>query len=135
MMLREMRFWALASFLASQLCFVSNAKADWVRFSENELGDIFFYDSASVKKESHPIVWILINYQQPVRLNKSIIQSTKIMIQMYCKDRSIRELAHFEYSGINGEGKLVRSNESGGAWTSVLKETPEEDMVKILCGK
>lgn len=114
---------------------VVEAHADWVRFSENELGDIFFYDSASTKKDSHPIVWILINYHRPVRVDKSVIQSAKLMTQIYCKDKSVRELAVFEYSGINGEGKLVRSSESGSLWTPVAKESPEEDLSQILCGK
>ncbi|MFM7632759.1 MAG: surface-adhesin E family protein [Betaproteobacteria bacterium] len=129
----EIRLLAVATFLASLLFCAPNANAEWVRFSENELGDIFFYDTASVKKDSHPIAWILINYQSPVRINKSVIQSSKIMIQIYCKDKSIRELANFEYGGFNGEGKVIRSNESGGAWTPALKQTPEEDMYKILC--
>ena len=97
------------------------------------LGDIFFYETGSVKKDSHPIVWILINFQHPLKLNKSVVQSTKILVQVFCKDRSIRELANFEYSGFNGQGKLIRSNESGGPWTPAAKETPEEDIYKILC--
>lgn len=132
-MFREIRFWLLAVFLVGQSLCASEVRAEWIRFSENELGDIFFYETGSVKKDSHPIVWILINFQYPVKLNNSVVQSAKILIQVFCKDRSIRELANFEYSGFNGQGKLVRSNESGGPWAPAAKETPEEDIYKILC--
>lgn len=48
-------------------------------------------------------------------------------------NRSIRELENFEYSGLNGQEKLIRSNESGGPWITTVKEIPEEDIYKILC--
>jgi hypothetical protein len=113
----------------------SKARADWQRFSENELGDIFFYDKADIKKNDIVTVWILINYQSPVRVNKSIIQSTKVMTQIYCKDKTIRSLASFEYSGFNGEGKLIRSVESSEAWTVAAPATPEEDIVQVVCAR
>jgi hypothetical protein len=65
--------------IASIIMLHTEARADWQRFSENELGDIFFYDKADIRKNDTVTVWILINYQSPVRLSKSIIQSTKIM--------------------------------------------------------
>ncbi len=111
----------------------SEARAEWQRFSENELGDIFFYEKADIKKNDIATVWILINYQSPVRVNKSIIQSTKVMTQIYCKDKTIRSLASFEYSGFNGEGKLIRSVESSEAWTVAAPATPEEDIVQVVC--
>ena len=113
----------------------SEARADWQRFSENELGDIFFYDKADIRKNDTVTVWILINYQSPVRLSKSIIQSTKVMTQIYCKDKTIRSLASFEYSGFNGEGKLIRSSESSEAWATAELASPEEDIVQIACNR
>ena len=111
----------------------SEARAEWQRFSENELGDIFFFEKADIKRNDIATVWILINYQTPVRVNKSIIQSTKVMTQIYCKDKTIRSLASFEYSGFNGEGKLIRSVESSEAWTVAAPATPEEDIVQVVC--
>ena len=121
--------------IASIVILHSEARADWQRFSENELGDIFFYDKADIRKNDTVTVWILINYQSPVRLSKSIIQSTKIMTQIYCKDKTIRSLASFEYSGFNGEGKLIRSSESSEAWATAELASPEEDIVQIVCNR
>jgi hypothetical protein len=121
--------------IASIIMLHTEARADWQRFSENELGDIFFYDKADIRKNDTVTVWILINYQSPVRLSKSIIQSTKIMTQIYCKDKTIRSLASFEYSGFNGEGKLIRSSESSEAWATAELASPEEDIVQIVCNR
>jgi hypothetical protein len=128
-------FRGLALVFASIMLLHSEARADWQRFSENELGDIFFYDKADIKKNDIVTVWILINYQSPVRVNKSIIQSTKVMTQIYCKDKTIRSLASFEYSGFNGEGKLIRSSESSEAWATAELASPEEDIVQIVCNR
>ena len=119
--------------VASIMMLHSEARAEWQRFSENELGDIFFFEKADIKKNDIATVWILINYQSPLRVNKSIIQSTKVMTQIYCKDKTIRSLASFEYSGFNGEGKLIRSVESSEAWTVAAPATPEEDIVQVVC--
>lgn len=125
----------LVLIIASIVMLHSEARADWQRFSENELGDIFFYDKDNIKKNDSVTVWILINYQSPVRVGKSIIQSTKVMTQIYCKDKTIRSLASFEYSGFNGEGKLIRSSESSEAWAVAELASPEEDIVQIACNR
>ncbi len=132
-MRKKSTFWILTFTLAAQLALLPEARAEWERFSENELGDIFFYDKNSVKKDAYVMVWVLINYQKPVKVEKSVIQSAKIMIQLFCKDNVIRSLASFEYSGFNGQGKLVRSSESNDAWASIRQESPEKDIAQILC--
>ena len=134
-MRKKSTFWILTFTLAAQLALLPEARAEWERFSENELGDIFFYDKDNIKKNDSVTVWILINYQSPVRLSKSIIQSTKVMTQIYCKDKTIRSLASFEYSGFNGEGKLIRSSESSEAWATAELASPEEDIVQIVCNR
>lgn len=111
----------------------SAAVADWVRYSENEIGDVFFYDNKSVKKEESPTVWILINYKAPLKHHNYVVYSTKYLMQAYCKEKSTRELSSYGYSQTHGEGKIVHIRESGGKWAPVTAGSAEEDFFNLLC--
>jgi hypothetical protein len=110
-----------------------NATAGWVKLSENEIGDIFYYDTATVVKTDTRTIWILINYGSPDKSRSQEIQSVKYLMQANCSDRSTRELMSYSYSRLNGEGKPVISSESGGKWQTVQRNSPEEDFYKFLC--
>ena len=107
--------------------------ADWVRYAENEIGDVFFYEDKSVKKEENPTVWILIDYKTPLKHHNYTVQSTKYLLQAYCKERSTRELSSYGYAQTHGEGKIVHIRESGGKWAPVSPGSAEEDFFNLLC--
>ncbi len=117
------------------VCFSGDARAAWVKLSENELGDIFYYDTATIIKNDMRTIWILINYGTPDKSRAQEVQSVKYLMQANCSDKSTRELMSYSYSRPNGEGKPFISSESGGKWQGVQRNSPEEDFYKLLCKK
>jgi hypothetical protein len=114
---------------------VSNTYADWVKLSQNEIGDHFYYDTATISKTDTRTIWILINYGRPDKSRAQEIQSVKYLMQANCSDKSTRELMSYSYSRSNGEGKPVVSSDSGGKWQSLQRNSPEEDFYNLLCKK
>lgn len=112
-----------------------DASAAWIRLSENEIGDIFYYDTATIVKTDTRTIWILINYASPDKSRPQEVQSVKYLMQANCSDKSTRELMSYSYSRPNGVGKPVISSESGGKWQGVQRDSPEEDFYKLLCKK
>ena len=113
----------------------ADAAAAWVKLSENEIGDIFYYDTATIVKTDMRTIWILINYATPDKSRPQEVQSVKYLMQANCSDKSTRELMSYSYSRSNGVGKPVISSESGGKWQGVQRDSPEEDFYKLLCKK
>jgi hypothetical protein len=111
------------------------ASAAWVKLSQNELGDIFYYDTTTISKTETRTIWILINYGKPDKSRAQEIQSVKYLMQANCSDKSTRELMSYSYSRLNGEGKPVVSSDSGGKWQNLQRNTPEEDFYNLLCKK
>ena len=111
------------------------ASAAWVKLSQNELGDIFYYDTTTISKTETRTIWILINYGKPDKHRAQEIQSVKYLMQANCSDKSTRELMSYSYSRLNGEGKPVVSSDSGGKWQNLQRNTPEEDFYNLLCKK
>jgi hypothetical protein len=109
--------------------------ADWIKQSQNEIGDTFYYDSSTISKTDTRTIWILINYGSPDKSRTQMIKSVKYLMQANCSDRSTRELMSYSYSRSNGEGKPVVSSDSGGKWQSVQRNSPEEDFYYFLCKK
>lgn len=134
--MEKIRFSSVVVIRLCALLFVAlagNATAAWVKLSENEIGDIFYYDTTTVVKTDTRTIWILINYGSPDKSRPQEIQSVKYLIQANCSERSTRELMSYSYSRLNGEGKPVISSESGGKWQAVQRNSPEEDFYKFLC--
>ena len=115
------------------LCLAGNVAAAWVKLSQNELGDTFYYDSATISKTETRTVWILMNFGTPDKIKLQEIQSVKYLMQANCSDRSTRELMSYSYARPNGEGKPVVTNESGGKWQNLQRNSPEEDFFLLLC--
>ena len=109
--------------------------AAWVKLSQNEIGDNFYYDTATVSKTDTRTVWILINYGKPDKSRAQEIHSVKYLMQANCSDKSTRELMSYSYSRSNGEGKPVVSSDTGGKWQSLQRNSPEEDFYNLLCKK
>ncbi|MEY4466679.1 MAG: hypothetical protein RIR21_472 [Pseudomonadota bacterium] len=113
----------------------STASAAWVKLSQNEIGDNFYYDTATISKTDTRTVWILINYGKPDKSRAQEIQSVKYLMQANCSDKSTRELMSYSYSRSNGEGKPVVSSDAGGKWQILQRNSPEEDFFNLLCKK
>ena len=113
----------------------STASAAWVKLSQNEIGDNFYYDTATVSKADTRTVWILINYGKPDKSRAQEIQSVKYLMQANCSDKSTRELMSYSYGRSNGEGKPVVSSDTGGKWQNLQRNSPEEDFFNLLCKK
>jgi hypothetical protein len=109
--------------------------AAWVKLSQNEIGDIFYYDTATISKTDLRTIWILINYGKPDKSRAQEIQSVKYLMQANCSDKSTRELMSYSYSRSNGEGKPVVSSDAGGKWQNLQRNSPEEDFYNLLCKK
>jgi len=114
---------------------VGAASAAWVKLSQNEIGDNFYYDNATITKTDARTIWILINYGKPDKSRAQEIQSVKYLMQANCSDKSTRELMSYSYSRSNGEGKPVVSSDTGGKWQSLQRNSPEEDFYNLLCKK
>ena len=121
--------------LLTLISLASTVSAAWVKLSKNEVGDDFYYDTATVSKTDTRTIWILINYGKPDKSRAQEIQSVKYLMQANCGDKSTRELLSYSYSRPNGEGKLVVSRDSGGKWQSLQINSPEEDFYNLLCKK
>ena len=106
--------------------------AAWVKLSQNEIGDNFYYDTATVSKTDTRTVWILINYGKPDKSRAQEIQSVKYLMQANCSDKSTRELMSYSYSRSNGEGKPVVSSDAGGKWQSLQRNSPERRNFHLL---
>jgi hypothetical protein len=117
------------------LSLTKNATAAWLKLSKNEIGDNFYYDTATISKTDTRTIWILINYGSPDKSRAQEVQSVKYLMQANCSDKSTRELMSFSYSRPNGEGKPVVSSDSGGKWQSLQRNSPEEDFYNLLCKK
>jgi hypothetical protein len=113
----------------------STVSAAWVKLSQNEIGDNFYYDTATISKTDTRTVWILINYGKPDKSRAQEIQSVKYLMQANCSDKSTRELMSYSYSRSNGEGKPVVSSDAGGKWQILQRNSPEEDFFNLLCKK
>jgi hypothetical protein len=111
------------------------ASAAWVKLSQNEIGDNFYYDTTTISKTDIRTIWILINYGKPDKSRAQEIQSVKYLMQANCSDKSTRELMSYSYSRSNGEGKPVVSSDAGGKWQSLQRNSPEEDFYNLLCKK
>lgn len=111
------------------------ASAAWVKLSQNEIGDNFYYDTTTISKTDIRTIWILINYGKPDKSRVQEIQSVKYLMQANCSDKSTRELMSYSYSRSNGEGKPVVSSDAGGKWQSLQRNSPEEDFYNLLCKK
>lgn len=113
----------------------SAVSAAWVKLSQNEVGDIFYYDTATISKTDLRTIWILINYGKADKSRAQEIQSVKYLMQANCSDKSTRELMSYSYSRSNGEGKPVVSSDAGGKWQNLQRNSPEEDFYNLLCKK
>jgi hypothetical protein len=111
------------------------ASAAWVKLSQNEIGDNFYYDTTTISKTDTRTVWILINYGKPDKSRAQEIHSVKYLMQANCSDKSTRELMSYSYSRSNGEGKPVVYSDKGGKWQSQQRNSPEEDFYNLLCKK
>ena len=117
------------------LHFAGTASAAWVKLSQNEIGDNFYYDTATISKTDTRTIWILINYGKPDKSRAQEIQSVKYLMQANCSDKSTRELMSYSYGRPNGEGKPVVSSDTGGKWQILQRNSPEEDFFNLLCKK
>ena len=134
--MKKMRFSFVVVTRLCSLLLISlteDATAAWVKLSENEIGDIFYYDTSTIVKTDTRTIWILMNYGIPDKSRTQEIQSVKYLMQANCSGKSTRELMSFSYSRPNGEGKPVISSDTGGKWQGVQRNSPEEDFYKFLC--
>jgi hypothetical protein len=91
-------------------------------------------DPASVRKtENGRRAWVMDSYQQPQTNSLGTFQSTKILREVDCSGGRSRYLQGHAYSGQMGEGSLVHSVTTSGAWSFVVPESGGETSLKAIC--
>lgn len=113
----------------------SNATAEWIDVGGNDYSTIFA-DPATIRKVG--------NYEEMLSLydtdiaevvGKISFKSSKSLDEYDCKEKQLRTLAFYWYSGNMGEGKILYSNTVANNWNPDVPKSINETLWKIACGK
>lgn len=103
--------------------------SDWKEFSKTK-EDKFYIDKDSISKldDNTYTYWILRS-----SLKEESIKSTKTKDTMDCKKREYRLTYMIQYSGVMGQGNVVKEGKISDGVSPVRPDTMEEDIYKFVC--
>lgn len=121
---------AIVFLLAMLSAVATPASAEWKLIAENNLGDQFFVDLATLKKGTRPRAWFMTNYSARTKFGDL---SSITLREADCSEEKIRYLAGRFYTEPMGGGALSGSSDQPQEWGYVSPSSIEKEMLRILC--
>jgi hypothetical protein len=109
----------------------TSAWAEWVEFSKNQDGSMFFIDPATKKGGSRPRVWVWGIYAQPMSFG---IRSFKSLREADCNAGRSRDLTVTYYLDIDAKS-MRHQDTKPDEWSYPMPGTVEETFYIYLCDK
>jgi len=117
----------LSIFLLTYSC---NLMADWIGYSNEANGDLFFFDNSRVKKSGEQVnVWTRVKYKTSV-MGASSYQS---LLKLDCQENTETVLQSTFYSDAEWKKPAMATNTNAKPKNLVKPNSATERLVKILC--
>jgi len=112
------------------LTFSCNLMAEWVEYTTQSNGDVFFYDNARVEKQGDQIsVWTRVKYKTSV-MGASSFQS---LLKFDCSEDSETVLQSTFYSDGDWIKPAMATNTNAKPKNSIKPNSPSGQLLIILC--
>ena len=109
------------------------ASADWVRYADNEDGDDFYLDPATIRREGHiRIVWEIQDFKRRDSLGEL---SRRGLREYDCKQQRLRSLSITFHSERMGKGKVLYSSNATSEWNYFPPGSASAIALRLLCAK
>lgn len=110
------------------------ASAKWIKVAETE-GDAFYFESSMVRKsERYLRLWHLIDHSTVKMAAKGPYKSSKVQIELQCKQNRWRAIYLTYHSERMGEGSLLDAFfDPNAAWEPVVPNSPIETILNGAC--
>jgi len=107
--------------------------AEWVKVTENNIGNFFVDPSAVVKRGPIREVTEIHNLNQVTRMFKYL--SVVIQAEYDCDKKRYRNRHRQEFSDHMGQGTLIASIDMQEDWSDIYPYSPVEMTMKLVCGE
>ena len=112
-----------------------SANADWKYITGADEGK-FYYEPSSIKKtKAFTKVWVLVDFNDPVTFRGITYLSSKSLWQLNCSEEEEKTTQSLAYSGHMGTGQLVDIRNDKMDWASIVPQTNQELIFKLVCNK
>lgn len=125
------RKFAIAAIL---LAVYGTACAKWVKVAETE-GDAFYYEPSMVRKtERYLRLWHLIDHSAVRTAAKGTFKSSKVQIELRCKESRWRAIYLTYHTERMGEGNLLDAFfDPNAEWEPVVPNSPIQKILDGAC--
>lgn len=112
----------------------SAASAKWIKVAETE-GDAFYYESSMVRKtERYLRLWHLVDHSTVKMAAKGPYKSSKVQIELKCKESRWRAIYLTYHSERMGEGNLLDAFfDPNAEWEAVVPNSPIQKILDGAC--
>ena len=103
--------------------------ADWELVTKNSRGDRYYLASEIVQTGAVSLVWSLVDLVSPIEKS----QSVKRLYEADCVKGKLRVLQKILYAGKGGQGTILTSDKTPGAWAYPDPASVNEEMILKIC--
>ena len=126
-------FWLLFTLL---LLSSGPAYAEWMSLGASDSGTTVYADPATIRREGD-LVKMLVLFDFKTKQTKADVSflSAKAHMEYDCAEQRFEGLAVTYFSGNMGNGALLDRSSSKGKWIRVTRDSLDQALWKLACGK
>ena len=119
------------------LFITTSAYAEWIYFSKNVGGDIFFYDKSNVKRNGDKVkVWTYMNTLPDDKEAKSLnTGSGRSLEEIDCVNETSKRLTLHIFTKIDLEGDMRNVPITNPTITYIVPDSTHATLMKLVCKK
>lgn len=122
--------------LLAFILFSSTVEADWNLVQESVNARLYFEPTSVQRNGSIVKLWVMYTYKTAQRMRDGTsYRSTKVQEEYDCATDRLRIVFYAAYSGVDGGGISVHSQNSIEEWRPAIPGTLGEYTLKFICGR
>lgn len=112
----------------------SGVRAEWVKVAESVNDDVFYLNSATIRKDGNlRRFWSIVDSKER---DKGGSISRRSLFEFDCKEERSRLLSYSYHSEPLAGGKVLKSSSTtGDNWAYIAPDTVKAAMLKIVCAR
>ncbi len=118
--------------------FCSESWAKWTFYEMSDGGELFFYESNSIRKNVSNVKMWSLRSGRPYKYDEKTYLSVKFLAAYDCRNEALKDLVITFYAGEMGTGDVVVTHtykDSETDWRPITPGAIDESAWKIACSK
>ena len=123
--------------ILSLLLITTNVYADWIFYSVNVDGSVYFYDKSSVKRNGNKVkVWTYYNVAPDDKVSKSLnVSSVRRLEEIDCVNETSKRLSLHSFTKPDLEGELSDNTIPNRPIDYIVPDSTEATLMSLVCKK